>query len=70
MDQGALIAGKHEIRSKIARAQATLSALQTQYPNSDNVPWQVRRRMNKLSDHIEQLMAQEYSIRIAIDQTR
>lgn len=64
MDRAALIARKQEVRRQLQRAQAALLALENAAgPKRD------RRRIAQLQQQIEQLMAEEYSLRLAIDRS-
>ena len=63
MDRESLIARKQEVRRQLERAQASL----TQLENAAG-PKQDRRRLAQLQRQIERLMAEEYNLRLAIDQ--
>ncbi len=63
MDREALIARKQEVRRQLERAQASLAQLE----NAAG-PKQDRRRIAQLQSQIERLMAEEYNLRLAIDQ--
>ena len=62
MDRPALIARKHEVRRQLEQAQRTLAHAQAQ-----PATWRTRRQINALQTQIEQLMAEEYALRLAID---
>jgi chaperonin cofactor prefoldin len=66
MDRDALIARKYEVRRRLERAQSALAELQKNAadPKGD------RRRIAQLQSEIERLMAEEYNLRLAIDQSR
>jgi len=62
MDRSALIARKEEVRRQLRRAQAALAQLENAAgPKRD------RRRIAQLQQQIDQLMAEEYNLRLAID---
>ncbi len=63
MDRESLIARKHEVRRQIERAQAALAQLE----NAAG-PQRDRRRIAQLQNQIERLMAEEFNLRLAIDQ--
>jgi len=63
VDRESLIARKHEVRRKLERAQASL----TQLENAAG-PKQDRRRIVQLQNQIDRLMAEEFNLRLAIDQ--
>ena len=63
MDRESLIARKHEVRRQLERAQAALAQLE----NAAG-PKQDRRRIAQLQNQIDRLMAEEFSLRLAIDQ--
>ena len=63
MDRESLIARKQEVRRQLERAQASLVELE----NAAG-PKQDRRRMAQLQNQIERLMAEEFNLRLAIDQ--
>ena len=63
MDRESLIARKQEVRRQLERAQASLVALE----NAAG-PKQDRRRITQLQNQIERLMAEEFNLRLAIDQ--
>ena len=63
MDRESLIARKHEVRRQLERAQASL----TQLENAAG-PKQDRRRFAQLQNQIDRLMAEEFNLRLAIDQ--
>jgi uncharacterized small protein (DUF1192 family) len=62
MDREGLIARKHEVRRQLARAQEALAQIENAAdPKKD------RRRIAQLQSEIERLMAEEFSLRLAID---
>ncbi len=63
MDRESLIARKQEVRRQLERAQASLVELE----NAAG-PKQDRRRITQLQNQIERLMAEEFNLRLAIDQ--
>ncbi len=63
MDRESLIARKQEVRRQLERAQASLVALE----NAAG-PKQDRRRITQPQNQIERLMAEEFNLRLAIDQ--
>ncbi|RIK43507.1 MAG: hypothetical protein DCC55_05510 [Chloroflexi bacterium] len=63
-DRFDLIARKQEVRRLIEQVQRQLEAERAKKPAPD------RRRLNQLERRLEQLMAEEYNLRVAIDQTR
>ena len=63
MDRESLIARKHEVRRQLERAQAALAQLE----NAAG-PKQDRRRIAQLQNQIDRLMAEEFNLRLAIDQ--
>ena len=64
MDRAALIARKQEVRRQLQRAEAALAAIENAAgPKRD------RRRIAQLQQQIEQLMAEEYNLRLAIDRS-
>jgi hypothetical protein len=63
-DRESLIARKQEVLRELTRAQRQLAAIRS----ADN-PHQ-RGQQQQLEIEIEQLMAEEYSLRIAIDRAR
>lgn len=63
MDRESLIARKHEVRRELERAQAALAQLE----NAAG-PKQDRRRIAQLQNQIDRLMAEEFNLRLAIDQ--
>jgi hypothetical protein len=63
VDRESLIARKQEVRRELARAQAALAQLE-----SAAGPKQDRRRIAKLQNQIDRLMAEEFNLRLAIDQ--
>lgn len=64
MERQALIARKHEVRRRLERTQALLSRIE----NAAD-PKQDRRRISQLQQQVEQLMAEEYRLRLAIDRS-
>ncbi len=67
MDRSALIARKEEVRRRLQAAQAELARLDA-VPNENAAgPKRDRRRIVQLQQQIEQLMAEEYNLRLAID---
>lgn len=65
MDRESLIARKQEVRRELERAQAALAQLE----NAAG-PKQDRRRIAQLQKRIDYLMAEEFNLRLAIDQSR
>jgi hypothetical protein len=63
VDRESLIARKQEVRRQLERAQASLVELE----NAAG-PKQDRRRITQLRNQIERLMAEEFNLRLAIDQ--
>jgi hypothetical protein len=63
VDRESLIARKQEVRRQLERAQASLVELE----NAAG-PKQDRRRIIQLQNQIERLMAEEFNLRLAIDQ--
>ena len=63
MDRESLIARKREVRRELERAQAALAQLE----NAAG-PKQDRRRIAQLQNQIDRLMAEEFNLRLAIDQ--
>jgi hypothetical protein len=62
MDREGLIARKHEVRRQLARAQGALAQIENAAdPKKD------RRRIAQLQSEIERLMAEEFTLRLAID---
>lgn len=59
-----LIARKHEVRGRIERLQRALAQERSLGERAN------RRRLRKLENELERLMAEEYSLRVAIDQSR
>ena len=64
MDRAALIARKQEVRRQLQRAEGALAAIE----NAAD-PKRDRRRISQLQQQIEQLMAEEYNLRLAIDRS-
>lgn len=62
-DRYALIARKEEVRRKLEQIRRTLERERAK-------PVPSERQIGRLETTIEQLMAQEYNLRIAIDQAR
>ncbi len=62
-DRDALIARKQELRRRIERLRRTLEREATKVP----LP---KRQVSRLETQLDQLMAEEYNLRVAIDQTR
>ena len=75
MDQAALIARKHETQSRLAQARRELARLEEQAaPQSHTTPKpstdrSTQQRICQLQTTIDQLMAEEYRLRLAIDRT-
>ena len=67
MDRAALIARKEEVRRQLQRAQAALAQLNGVQLENAADPKRDRRRIAQLQQQIEQLMAEEYNLRLAID---
>jgi hypothetical protein len=59
-----LIARKHEVRGRIERTRRALAQEQSRGEQAS------RRRVRKLEDELEKLMAEEYRLRLSIDQRR
>jgi chromosome segregation ATPase len=68
-DRSALIARKLEVRRQLERAEAALAQLQGVQQENAADPKRNRRRVAQLQQQIEQLMAEEYNLRLAIDRT-
>ena len=64
MQRADLIARKQEVRRQLERAQAQ----QVQLENAAG-PKRDRRRIAQIQQQIEQLMAEEHSLRLAIDRS-
>lgn len=62
-DRYALIARKEEVRRKLEQLRRTLERERAKVPPP-------RRQIARLESHLEQLMAEEYNLRVAIDQAR
>jgi len=62
-DRFALIARKQEVRRRLETLQRQLG-----HERAKAVPLQ--RSIHQLERQVEQLMAEEYNLRVAIDQTR
>lgn len=65
MNRDQLIARKHEVIAAIQRARSELERRQ-QEPST----WRGRRQIAALENRLDQLMAEEYRLRLQIDQTR
>lgn len=65
MTRDQLIAHKHEVIAAIQRARREVERLQQQ-PST----WRTRRQIAALEGKLDQLMAEEYRLRIQIDQSR
>ena len=63
-DRESLIARKQEVLRELTRAQRQLDAIQIADSQHQ------RRQLQQLENEIEQLMAEEYRLRIAIDRAR
>jgi hypothetical protein len=63
-DRCALIAQKHEVQRKMHQTRRSLE--QARKPGVEKLD---RKRIEKLETELERLMAQEYSLRLAIDRT-
>jgi len=64
MDKASLIARKHEVIAQIARVRREL-ARENLHPTKKN-----RRKRARLERQLEQLMAEEYRLRLQIDRSR
>jgi hypothetical protein len=62
VDRESLIARKHALRGQIERLQRELERARTASPAN-------QRQMRKLEAQLEKLMAEEYSLRLAIDRS-
>ena len=62
-DRYALIARKEEVRHKLEQVRRTLERERAKVPPQ-------QRLVNRLESQLEQLMAEEYNLRVAIDQAR
>lgn len=62
-DRFALIARKNEVRRQLER-------LQRQWEEEQTKAVPTARRINQLATQIESLMAEEYNLRVAIDQAK
>ena len=60
-DRFTLIARKETVRQRISQLQRELAQVQAQQPPAP-------RQIARLQQQLEQLMAEEYNLRIAIDQ--
>jgi hypothetical protein len=75
MDQAVLIARKHEIQGRLAQARRELTWLEAQVAPRPNITLDAspdrstQRRISHLQTKIDQLMAEEYRLRLAIDRT-
>ena len=63
-DRESLIARKQEVLRELKRAQRQLEAIRSADSQHQ------RRQLQQLENEIEQLMAEEYRLRIAIDRAR
>lgn len=63
MDRSGLIAQKQDVRRRLERAQREVERMRSLVP----VP---KRAIERLEGQIEQWMAEEYQLRVAIDQSR
>ena len=63
-DRESLIARKQEVQRELTRAQRQLDSIRS----ADNR--HQRRQRQQLETEVEQLMAEEYRLRIAIDRSR
>lgn len=64
MDREVLIARKHEVHRQLERAQAALAQIENAAgPKRD------RRRIAQLQNQVDRLMAEEFNLRLAIDQS-
>ncbi len=63
-DRFALIARKQEVQRQIEQLRRQLERVQTQGASVN------KRQLNQLETRLEQLMATEYNLRLAIDQAR
>lgn len=61
-DRETLIARKHEVRRAVAKCQRELEQLRRRSP----LP---ARKVARLEDQVERLMAEEYNLRLAIDRS-
>jgi hypothetical protein len=64
-DRASLIARKHAVRRELERTQRELTRLRS----TDSVNSH-KRRIRQLEKKLEQLMAEEYRLRVAIDRAR
>ena len=64
MDRSNLIARKNEVRRQIEHLRRELEREQNAAGSKRN-----RRRIDQLEKQIEKLMAEEYNLRVAIDQS-
>ncbi len=64
MDKASLIARKHEVIAQIARVRRELER-ENQHPTKKN-----KRKRAQLERRLEQLMAEEYRLRLQIDRSR
>ncbi len=67
MDRTTLIARKHEVQRRRERAQAELARLDAAPNQNAAGPQRNRRRIAELQQQIEQLQAEEFNLRLAID---
>jgi hypothetical protein len=63
VDRESLIARKQDVRRQLERAEAAIAQLE----NAAG-PKQDRRRIAQLQSQIDRLMAEEFNLRLAIDQ--
>ena len=63
-DRASLIARKQEVLRELTRAQRQLEAIRSAENRHQ------RRQQQQLENEVEQLMAEEYRLRIAIDRSR
>jgi len=64
MDRSQLIDRKHQVIAQIQQARRELEPLRTREDRRS------RRRVRALEERLERLMAEEYRLRIEIDQAR
>jgi len=67
-DRFALIARKQEVQRQIEQARRRLEREQLLLPTVNRPP--NRRRISHLESQLEQLMAEEYNLRLKIDQSK
>ncbi|HHB89733.1 MAG TPA: hypothetical protein ENK60_00335 [Anaerolineae bacterium] len=63
-DKASLIARKHEVIAQIARVRRELERMRA-HPTPKN-----KRKRERLERQLEQLMAEEYRLRLLIDRSR